>query len=422
LFAPVRQAFGDHLIFAAALLGYLGVAGVGGVASNTWPQLLVWPILAAVPFFAVRPLRRFRGVFGAVLVGALVLAVGGELLFRARYFGTDALLHFTGYSPLPVTALPGMVSPSDDPEIGYVFTPGAAVVLNGKRWTINDSGFRDGDFSVDKAPGRYRILVFGDSFVLGAGVAREERFSDQLEAMLDAGGGRVEVYNLGLAGVGLLQLAHLVETYGPRYRADLVLVGLRASQIHQAERNANVAREFARQEKPVAETFSFPRRYSFVLNIAREPVRAGLSRALSLLPLRSGSSAVAAPRDDGPTPFERLVQRCADYTRRHRTPVALVALRKMEFASDSGLRDVLADRALGGDASRRADHEVIRSVTDRFGVPFIDTYDAFGADARRSDYIVFPGDGHPNAAGHRLYAKAIASWLREQGDLTGERD
>jgi hypothetical protein len=92
-----------------------------------------------------------------------------------------------------------------------------------------------------------------------------------------------------------------------------------------------------------------------------------------------------------------------------------VGLRKMEFRSDAGLRDSLANRALGGDASRRNEHRAIAESTARAGVPFIDTYDAFDPDSRRMDYIVYPGDGHPNAAGHLLYAKAIADWLRANG-------
>lgn len=416
MFAPIWQAYRDHLIFAAALAAYACVAGLCLVASATWAGLLAAPFAGAAAFLLVPTLRRFLPVFAMLALGALALLAGGELLFRARYFGTDAIRAFRDYSPLPVTALPGFTTPSDDPELGYLFTPHASARVNGKTWQINDDGFRDGPFAQDKAPGVFRVLVLGDSFVLGAGVALEERFSSQLASLLAGPGDPpVEVYNLGIAGVSLRELAHVIETRGTRYRADLILVGLRASQLHEAAVNGAPAGDAAQAARPRAANFSFPRRYAFTLNVVREPVEAGLRRVMALLPGARPSRNGSTPRDGDERPIEEFLRRSAAYAAQEQVPVVVVALRKMEFASDLGLRAKLAERALEGDASRRKDHEELKRLAAQAGVAFVDTYQAFGSDVKRSDYIVYPGDGHPNASGHRRYAETIVSWLRANG-------
>jgi len=60
----------------------------------------------------------------------------------------------------------------------------------------NALGFREREIT-RKAPGRYRIAVVGDSFTWGAGIERDERFSNVLEASL---GPRYEVLNFGIPG------------------------------------------------------------------------------------------------------------------------------------------------------------------------------------------------------------------------------
>lgn len=420
MFAPVWYAYRDHLIFASALIAYVVGAVLSLTASDTRVGLLVLPIGSALPFLFDRTLRRFLSVFLFVVLGGLGLLVTGELLFRARYFGVDSILEFIAYSPLPPTALPGFLSPSGDPEMGVVFTPRARAWFNGKLWEINDQGFRDADFSEEKPAGTFRILVLGDSFTVGAGVAREDRFSDQLERRLQQVGAkpRVEVYNLGLAGVGLLDLAHSMEKYGPRYDADLVLIAMRASQMHDAGGPGAIP---AGGDAPLprAATFSFLRSHSFILNIPREPVQAGLHRAAAFLPAWSVRPPEALPSGEEPPAFETFLRRAAAYAQRKKGDVALVVLRKMEFRSDRGLRASLANRALGGDSSRRREHEEIARLAAHYGLGVIDTYDAFDPDSKRSDYIIFPGDGHPNAAGHHRYAEAILAWMMQNGDLAG---
>ena len=66
-------------------------------------------------------------------------------------------------------------------------------------WELNSEGYRDAEYDAASVNGRKKVLVIGDSFVAGHGIAdRKNRFSDQLEALIPGNGYRV--YNLGVGG------------------------------------------------------------------------------------------------------------------------------------------------------------------------------------------------------------------------------
>ena len=50
----------------------------------------------------------------------------------------------------------------------------------------------------------------------------------------------------------------------------------------------------------------------------------------------------------------------------------------------------------------------IRSEFEDAGLPIVDTTPAFTMDERERDWIIFPGDPHPNAAAHGRFAEWIA--------------
>jgi hypothetical protein len=77
-----------------------------------------------------------------------------------------------------------------------------------------------------KAPGTFRILVLGDSFVEAVQVAERERFLTRLQDLLNADGGpvRYEVIDGGCGGWGTLQEYLYLQEQGPKYQPDLVLL------------------------------------------------------------------------------------------------------------------------------------------------------------------------------------------------------
>jgi lysophospholipase L1-like esterase len=87
---------------------------------------------------------------------------------------------------------------------------------------INSTGFRDRERAYPREPGRYRMVVIGDSMVWGYGVQQAELFS----AMLERRRPDIEAINLGVSGYGTDQELIVLQQHGLRYRPDLVVLVL----------------------------------------------------------------------------------------------------------------------------------------------------------------------------------------------------
>ncbi|MFA6255115.1 MAG: SGNH/GDSL hydrolase family protein [Patescibacteria group bacterium] len=91
--------------------------------------------------------------------------------------------------------------------------------------TLNSFGFRDSEFSKEKAENTFRIFLIGDSFVYSPGVPDEKKLDRLLEDKLNQTGGRkFEVYNLGLPGgtYNYVQTAKEFVSYQP----DLIILSI----------------------------------------------------------------------------------------------------------------------------------------------------------------------------------------------------
>lgn len=91
-----------------------------------------------------------------------------------------------------------------DPTLGWRKTPGARAVYVRREYrtevVINRLGLRDVERSYAAAPGTFRILALGDSYIEGYSVALAETVTQVLERALDRPGCRVEVINGGTTG------------------------------------------------------------------------------------------------------------------------------------------------------------------------------------------------------------------------------
>ena len=98
---------------------------------------------------------------------------------------------------------------------------------------INADGLRDREYPLERPPGGWRLLLFGDSFVEGWGVSSEDAVSSRLEARLqsEAPDTPVEAINFGVAGYGTDQELLLFEQSGKRYRPDQVLLFFYANDL-----------------------------------------------------------------------------------------------------------------------------------------------------------------------------------------------
>jgi hypothetical protein len=122
-----------------------------------------------------------------------------------------------------------------DPEVGYQLEPDIDLVHvwdghdSVTRIQTNHLGLRGADLPLEKAPGEYRILMLGDSYTFGYGVADQDTFAQVLERRLreaDVAGGRLRVINAGVIGYSTAQAMLQYELYGRRLDPDLVILNV----------------------------------------------------------------------------------------------------------------------------------------------------------------------------------------------------
>ncbi len=123
----------------------------------------------------------------------------------------------------------GAVRLTDDDRLEEL-VPGWSSMFHGGRLTINSAGLRDREYAVEKPPGVFRIVVLGQSYVLGEGVNDGETFENVLEVMLNErdaaalGYSRIEVLNLGAPGYSAMQQrADVAVGRAGKWSPDLVL-------------------------------------------------------------------------------------------------------------------------------------------------------------------------------------------------------
>jgi lysophospholipase L1-like esterase len=129
-------------------------------------------------------------------------------------------------------------------------------------FVANRLGLRGADVPFQKPPGTFRIVIIGDSFVAGYGVADENLFTRRLEQQLQAlpvsngkaenpqgavpaRPGRIEVVNLGRVGTSTVRELDLYETLGRKFQPDLVILayylGNDLAEVVQEQTHAELA-------------------------------------------------------------------------------------------------------------------------------------------------------------------------------------
>ena len=157
----------------------------------------------------------------AALLLASVLVSAGFVECGLRLYHTGTLRGYSGEHSLRMP----------DPTRGWVLEPLATSFQRTRDYGVlvrtNSQGLRDREHEILPAPGRFRILVLGDSFMEAYQVPLEESLPRRLEARLEGRG--AEVLNLGVGGYGTAQELLALEHDGLRYRPNLVVLAFYAA-------------------------------------------------------------------------------------------------------------------------------------------------------------------------------------------------
>jgi lysophospholipase L1-like esterase len=111
-----------------------------------------------------------------------------------------------------------------NPLIGHQHRPGSRAHLMGVDVAINSKGLRDREIPYQRTPGTLRILMLGDSFTEGWGVALEDTFAKRLERLYAARGTAAEVINAGVGNYNTVMEVNYFLDEGRKYNPDIIVL------------------------------------------------------------------------------------------------------------------------------------------------------------------------------------------------------
>lgn len=243
-------------------------------------------------------------------------------------------------------------------------------------YRFNDRGCRGPDYQVPRPADVLRVLVLGDSYVLGVGVHEQDTFTAQLQEMLSKradNNNQVEVINCGVSGYSTAQARLLFERLGEVYRPDLVILGMVMND--DSSWRSDVANNYFHQPGRLDALSMTWRVVQYARHQGRKPP-ADFSGSLSevrLLQARAeaqGANLVVFSFRNHPLSFE--------------------AWQSLAQTMSTGLKDT--------------------------GVPWLDVGDRVITDDTWRTFLVHPeGDMHPNEIFHRSAAEQVTALLIERG-------
>lgn len=172
-------------------------------------------------------LSRLRRAIGNLLAMLLSLSVGlllGEIICRMAFWGSmDFDMEMWKYATQ-------IKVPSDDPRVVHEHRLNGKALLMRVEVTTNAFGLREGERSLKKPPGTYRIIALGDSITMGWGVAQDKTYPAQLEQLLNTRSPqgparRYEVLNLGVGNYNTVQEVMRLRNVGLQFEPDLITLG-----------------------------------------------------------------------------------------------------------------------------------------------------------------------------------------------------
>lgn len=340
-------------------------------------------------------LRTYRRHLVALVLFLPVAGLISEALFRVQVFGVQGLL-FDEYRPA------GYASPwSNFQYSGDTYTGlkgGQTLIFKGAPYRVNHYGFRGKDIPHEKPAGVYRIVATGASAPMGAGVGDDDTFLARLETKLDEAWAdhRVEVVNLSMGGASMGNMLHTLRRVGMAYQPDLILFmvdrgGLRedpSTEPHLRARKVE-APLWRRIAEPrysffsgrfflfqAAHSLAVQQRNQFINKWTRFTVAGRYGR---IPPVRAQRHLNIA--------LDRLQEIAGD------TPIVLYMMRPYGRArpfADTGLS---FEDYLSVEAQRR-------------GLEFLAPPSDSDSPYAQDELVLYPGDSHPNALYHAVFAEA----------------
>ena len=304
--------------------------------------------------------------------------------------------------------------------------------------THNARGLRGREYPYERTPGKYRILVLGDSFAWGFGVGDSEVFTQTLESITPD----VEVINMGVSGYGTDQELLLYTEEGYKYKPDLVVLTFFNNDLDEISTSISYgypkpyfladSQPLTVSNVPVPRTQDTERKLfgnpSTFIGKCKKFLRQNthtypfLAQRISSLPWMKKVLLATGLADDpfikGGLPYHtlgtlesswelffRLAKEFKSIAGVNKSAFLLVHIPIKELPPQNGFDPV---------KQNDANSTILRDFSSAVKIDFIDMLPALRADDTRGlRYFDKPEqDIHLNAAGHNLLAHLISEWLR----------
>jgi lysophospholipase L1-like esterase len=329
-----------------------------------------------------------------------------------------------------------------DPEIGWVNRPALDVQHRWSteliRYQTNSDGLAPVGARRERTPGVVRIMVFGDSMVVGRDLPQEQNYPARLEAILRERGIPAEVINAGVLGYSTDQALLLMQRFLPRYKPDLVIFAstsndfggnsLRVANM-QAKGSFLLDADGALRFVPPEEVHDFYRKSGPRQWIQHSALYRLLQPRIFVLRSKAGSwedRMLLGVMDDvyiDPAASEHidwrlfgaLIARMQEVSRENGAQFVLIANPELGEVWDPYVERTCKAHGWPRDRyDRFALERHVAASAQAAGVRFIPLIEEFSERQDRGPFHLLPYDGHLNTAGHELMAERLADHLSSQ--------
>jgi lysophospholipase L1-like esterase len=344
---------------------------------------------------------------------------------------------------------------TSDPVLHHRLQPNATARVRGVELTTNSLGLRGGEVAARAPAGVIRILMLGDSFTEGGGLALEQTVGHQVEAMLNRPcPHRFEVLNGGASSYSPILEYLFLERVGLPLHPALIVLNFDMTDVHDDLVRTGLARldgrglplavpsdrrretalllppsprpAFLRFLDPVEALVNRSRLYQ---SIRTAPWGQALLGDLALTPERLAElGLVGDPRYDiegvtrsGDFPAqaaawrltERYISGIGALARAHGSLFALVIYPHAQQVSADASPGGRRRHGLGpGLFSSERPFQILAELGRREGFPVIDLLHLFRERERSEGPLFWADDIHHTPAGARVFAEGIVAGLR----------
>jgi lysophospholipase L1-like esterase len=276
--------------------------------------------------------------------------------------------------------------PVANPQLSFAHAPNRSAFLMGVPVSISSAGLRDGEYTLAKPTGVYRIMMLGDSTTFGWGVRQADTAAKFLERKLNGqlppGYNKVEVMNTGVGNYDTVQEVTYYETIGFKYQPDLVVLVF-----------------FINDPEPVpVEKKSFLIDRSYLIAFATNRFD-GLLRHAGVRP--DWKKYYASLYDDDRPGFQACKK-------------ALISLAGSTRSNGAKLLVAILPELhqINGDSYPfRAAHQKIEAVLASQNVPVVELIDGLKGHGPEETLWVTALDDHPNAKANDLISDQLKQWV-----------